>query len=478
MPKKLFVFFLIAVLILHGCSAIVEENTENPYKDIEYSVQELNLKKQININPVLYFLNESKTRLQAESRVITVPDYTLREEYVIKALLDGPISDELLPLGKDLEFDKVETLPDLINVYLTQNAYLSADEIICVKLALAATLSDFTNKKYVNIFFNNIQIPYKGIPTGLIQKSTNDLSEEIISLKDKAQANNPEIYAAIYYLDKSEKFLLPEERRLVFRDREYVNILFDQLIAGPQDYYSHKASVDNTIKLLDYSIEENSDGKDILKLKLNKEPIIYTTGFDRNLDGKTLALASITYTMLDFIPQISGIMIQIGEAETNDVIYTKDSFTNLLGGEITLYLPTGNTSSFLNPIERIISESESRNPEIILKELMSGPNVSDSITTYPAMPSGVSFDYVKEIYLADGMLVINFDGDILKDIGNISRENEFIMIYSIVNTLTSFEGIRSVQFLIDGERFNYLNEGVINLIDPIIKNPGVIKYNE
>ena len=49
------------------------------------------------------------------------------------------------------------------------------------------------------------------------------------------------------------------------------------------------------------------------------------------------------------------------------------------------------------------------------------------------------------------------------------------MVYSIVNTLTNIENIKRVQFLVDGGRVQSLGGGIINVIDPLLKNPGIIK---
>ena len=54
-------------------------------------------------------------------------------------------------------------------------------------------------------------------------------------------------------------------------------------------------------------------------------------------------------------------------------------------------------------------------------------------------------------------------------------EQEKIMIYSVVDSLTNLQGIKSVQFLIDGNITDNLC-GYIDISDPILKNPGIIKY--
>jgi spore germination protein GerM len=92
------------------------------------------------------------------------------------------------------------------------------------------------------------------------------------------------------------------------------------------------------------------------------------------------------------------------------------------------------------------------------------------------MPAGITYDDIRDVYIAKNVMVVDISGDVAQKMADMTQENEFTMIFSIVNTLTSFEGIRSIHFLIDGERADYIGEGWINIIDPIIKNPGIIRY--
>ena len=81
---------------------------------------------------------------------------------------------------------------------------------------------------------------------------------------------------------------------------------------------------------------------------------------------------------------------------------------------------------------------------------------------------------VNDVYLAKDIAVVDFKASIIEKLAGVSRRDESMMIYSIVNTLTNINNIKRVQFLIDGERVESLG-GNLNVIDPLLKNPGVIK---
>ena len=84
-------------------------------------------------------------------------------------------------------------------------------------------------------------------------------------------------------------------------------------------------------------------------------------------------------------------------------------------------------------------------------------------------------DDVNDVYLAEDTAVVDFKASISDKLKGISRKDESMMIYSIVNTLTNIENIKRVQFLLDGERVESLGGGIINVADPLLKNPGIIK---
>jgi spore germination protein GerM len=140
-----------------------------------------------------------------------------------------------------------------------------------------------------------------------------------------------------------------------------------------------------------------------------------------------------------------------------------------------IYLPNGSTSRLLVGVERIVPQGMADDPYTVLGELMRGPAAADRADVYPAMPAGITIDDVESVYIAGSMMALNFKGAIHEKLRGISEDNEFAMVFAIVNTLTNFEGIRSVQFLVEGERVGYLGGGMINVVDPIIKNPGIIR---
>ncbi|MEG0251936.1 MAG: GerMN domain-containing protein, partial [Christensenellaceae bacterium] len=144
--KKLVGLFLCAVFVFCGCSVVHEDAKDQITKYDKQLMQDVVLVPNIVINPVLYFLDETGTKFSAETRKLDVPQNERAEEVIIKALLSGPKSENLLSATKGLTYQKVEVLSDVVNVFLTaEPVYFNNEEAMLIaKLAIASTVSDFT----------------------------------------------------------------------------------------------------------------------------------------------------------------------------------------------------------------------------------------------------------------------------------------------------------------------------------------------
>lgn len=175
------------------------------------------------------------------------------------------------------------------------------------------------------------------------------------------------------------------------------------------------------------------------------------------------------------MPDINGIEIYVnGSPQAEPVVYTQSMSDELLGNNILLYFPNSTYTLFMS-VERMVAQETAGYPEEILAELMRGPAGLDDKDVSPAFLSGISMDDVNDVYLAEDTAVVDFKASISDKLKGISRKDESMMIYSIVNTLTNIENIKRVQFLLDGERVESLGGGIINVADPLLKNPGIIK---
>lgn len=484
--KRLTAAVLAAVLLLCGCTMVREDSETQLESGQPALMQEVDLTPDITINPVLYFLNSAGTRLAAETREISIPQGGVAEIYIVEELLRGPQATEgISGLKGDLSYEYIEVLPDVINLYLTngqEGGYLSQRDTLNAELAFAATLSDYSGSKYVNVFVDGVQVGYENIPTGALEKITTNFSDVYTQIEQKATVENPDMNAILYFLDPSETYILPEQRKLVFQNvslenpadnyASYVETLVREVLKGPQNTYNHRAVVDSSVQLLGVEIEQdNNTGGNVILLNFNKMPYVET---DKAENGQVMPLAALSYTLAGFIPNVAGIQVLArGVPLEEGRTITPGEYRDIVGSNITLYFPNSSYTA-LNGTERVIPQSAAADPAVILTELMRGPSTVDGDELWPAVSGGVTVDDVNSVYIAGDVAVVDFAQSASDKMQGISQQNEYIMVYAIVNTLTSLDGVRRVQFLVDGERVESLGGGSIDVIDPLMKNPGII----
>lgn len=473
--------FLLCALIAAGtagCSLQLEENHTQVTAHAP-EPEDVDLTPRRRIEPVLYFLNQNQTRLTAESRVLELGQNESPELAIVRAMLAGPESSDLRGLGAGLTALNVEVMPDLVSVYLgttPESAGLTDRQLTVAKLAIAAALSDYSGSRYVNVMVDGVQVGFTDtttgttIPTGALARSA-DLADELSTLEQRAAASSFDLYAALYFLDPSEMYLLPQVRRVTFEADRMPQTLISALLDGPDNGYSYSPCIDAGIELRQWETVALEEGT-FLRLVFNRTPVIYTSNF---VDGELMSAAALTYTFTQFLPGLDGIQIAQASAPDQFRTYRPQQFAELIGNRITIYLPNTPEGMTLTGVDRVIPQAETSNPSARLRMLFRGPVETDTRDVWPAAPEGVSEVSILDAYIAGEIAVVNLDPGIAAVLEEGSAQDERVLVFSVVNTLTDMNGVRRVLFLIDGERREYLGLQAIAVLDPLMRNPGIIK---
>jgi spore germination protein GerM len=132
---------------------------------------------------------------------------------------------------------------------------------------------------------------------------------------------------------------------------------------------------------------------------------------------------------------------------------------------------------YLSPETREIDTSGDVYEEAI-RQLIAGPQVK---SLYPTIPSDTSVNSIK---VSDSLAVVDFDIRIISNFQEIphSSTTETLAIYSIVNTLTSFEEIEKVKITIEGQESGEVEGffvedfwGHIGIYEEFTRNEEIIK---
>jgi germination protein M len=472
--KKTLCLIMAVVFLVTGCAGIVKEDTKKiEYEnDLASNYLTVDLTPAIEKTPALYFLNSEGATLVAETRSISIEQNTRPEMKVIEELLKGPSDKNLRKVGDGFELQSIETMYNVVNVNLTTNSIKTEDEIFRLSLAITNTLSEFLNVNYVNVYVNGRAAGYQSKPVGVLTKNQGILEDERAKQSQRASLTSANIPTVLYFLDNSEKYLVPEVRYISYTGDNYVSRMIEELAKGPEEMYYYRQSVDSSIRIAGVpTIEMGEDGQNTLVVDLNKSPVVFTQGFE---DGETLAIASIVYTLLGFYPGVDKIRFTVNGVSVNTNVYSKSDFKGYIGASARLYFPNAD-STRLMAVDRTLSQDIASFPSTILSELIKGPAESDSSDMWPAFPDGVAVADVKQVYTANDTVVVDFNPSILDKLKDMSSEDEMLMVYSIINSLTYLRDIRMVQFLVDGQRTQYLANS-IDIRDPMMKNPGIVKH--
>lgn len=468
-----------ALLVLAGCTEL-REIPAPAQPQAPLRPQSVSLEPSIRIDVVLYFPNQSRTKLAAEPRQLAVAQAEPAAAAVVRALLDGPQTAELRPVGTGLTFDRVEVTTEVINVYLNSDPeiHMTNTELTDGKFAVATTLIDYAGVRCVNVLIDGLQTAFQdtaaGIstPTGALTRAT-DLIDEFNTLEQKAGAPNPDLYTVLYFPDPAESFLLPEVRRVVYpREEDMLATLVAQLQQGPENSYNYQPVLDPTLILSSHALEENPDGTLTASLVFNRNPGLYAGAY---AEGSRLAFGALAYSICDFLPRVSAVEVRSQLSPREAEVFSPADFADLLGCRVQICLPNTPDGVTMSTVERVLPQAAAADPRAVLQAVFEGPVGSDSRDVWPAVPDGVSMAGVLDVYIAGDVLVVDFSAEVADAMAQVEPQDGRTMLFAIINTLTSFENVRRVQFLVGGERRDWLGSETICILDPLMKNPGIIK---
>jgi len=112
---------------------------------------------------------------------------------------------------------------------------------------------------------------------------------------------------------------------------------------------------------------------------------------------------------------------------------------------VTLYF-SDSQAEYLVGEKRDVTVNEGEKPEaVVIRELLKGPQTDD---LWDAIPEGTK---LLSVNTKDGLCTIDLSGEFV-DNSPGGTASERMAVYSVVNSLTSLDGVKKVQFLINGKK--------------------------
>ena len=289
----------------------------------------------------------------------------------------------------------------------------------------------------------------------------------LVGCDDKAVGNSYDIF----YLNLEMTKILSESHQIsVSNDNpeEVVSELLNLLKQSPDDSDLRKTIPDN-IKI--YSIKEDSgiviDFSEEYKELLPTEEVLIRAAIVRTLSQIK------NYSYVSFLVEGEPLTNQDGSLvgymdQASFVENPGKQINSILQKNLTLYF-ADKTGTKLIKENRTVHYSTNKSLEkVVLEELIAGPNGSGQIKS--TIPAGTN---IVSVSVVDGICYVNFDEAFQNNLDN--SLNEQVILYSIVDSLTSLSGVEKVQISINGEtkgklKYNYELSSMYEFDDSIISD--------
>jgi len=279
----------------------------------------------------------------------------------------------------------------------------------------------------------------------------------------KTLEGNTDVNASVYYIQENGtalsemKVSIPEES-----DEKMVESLIEQLLTPPEGM---KSPLCEGTKLRFCEVDA-----EIAKVDFTKE------FSDFNDAAYALAPAAVAKTLCS-LDSVSGVNIMVegqpalgADGTPIGVIMESDVVDATVSAEtkkatVTLYF-ANDTGEGLSAERRELEIPATDTVEkAVVEELIKGPKTSGNISVIPAETKVLSVE------TKNGVCFVNLSKEFV-DRYQGGTAGEMLTIYPIVNSLTELDGIRSVQFLINGEKVEAFGHLAIN--EPLARDKSII----
>ena len=456
----------------------------------------------------LFLPRSDGVRLIAQQVQVKMPIGRHGAETVLRELLDYPGNALVQPLSKTAKLqlagaNPVEISRDVATVNLSTAAnQLEPREFYTVCQAIANTLTEFSDIKYVNVLVSGVQVGLDisaKLPMGTLQRRT---SEDLNALWELADAQrvplseDPSIrrlstMVTLYFPAKNGTGILPEVRNVSFDGQTPVQLitgLLQELSRGAEYLGNVPAMPDLNNLMSDIPVvSETSGGGRKVTLRFSAD--LNEAINDNNGLTRSTCMASLTYTLTTFLPNVSAVEVYIGDKLIEEItpssiylsqepiafargLQQRSDYGAFLLSYCRLYFASGNGK--LTAVNRPVPYFQAKNPRYLLLQLNEGPRAYDSVAGLAAVfPPGLMDADLLGLGIVDHTMLVHLSDAFRASSSALSGIQERQMIYAIINTLCENPVVSKVRFYVAGGQPETL-AGEIYLPGEFLPAPGLV----
>ena len=451
----------------------------------------------------LYLPSTDGQKLLAHYTELSLSHDRHSADAIVRALIAFPGNSELRPLGNGISLSlygaqPVEVSGGVCTVNLSASALqLDQDDFYTVCLALASTLCELPDIHAVNVLVADQAVGMdisSILPMGCLTahpgESLPALWEQLLSrrtpLGESPAAVATTASAALYFPLADGSGVIPETHALSFpgqTPQQLAQTLLTALSGGAL-YTQGVCTMPDINSMLVYppSASDLEGGGRLLTLQFigDLDQRLAAAGVD-----PACFIASVTQTLLTFIPAVAAVDIYVGASPLTTVYSPHHSEIQLHLGrvrrttfkpfqmdQVTLYMTDG---SALIPVQRTVAAAGAASPRTLVTLLMNGVSPAEAaLGLLSPIPAGLGDDDILGVAIAGDTLLLNLSSRFAGVIAGLDAAQEQQLCYAIVNTLCHEKGVRRVVFFFDGQSVDKLS-GTLSWGGEFLYSPALIQ---
>lgn len=473
--------YLAAVLLLlSGCVSRMEERSMVDLSQMEMPAEPaapaVDGVQEATLRCTLYFLSEDGGRLIPVTREVTVENGKSRAQAALEALLGGPQEGEQGVSWPDLGAVRGERLLEVscgvAMVDLPARVRtLSQEMLYAVRMAIANTLTEFSEISYVNVLIGGREEGLDlgaTLPVGTLTRVEDlDVRARYARLHEqRLSQSGVTLLTTLYFPAADDALLVPEVRNIAYArvsPIEYLYTLLTEMgkgaglslcaqgVPAPMDFIEEMPEIVRT-----------EDG--YMAIELQFSAALMGAIDEAGLTRETY-MAMLTDTLMGFVPGVEGLKVTVG-GEAVSPLLTRRDFAGCIGAPTTLYAAEG---ARLRRVQRVLPQSRADDARTRLETLMALEN--------SALPQGLAQEDVLAVYAGAQTIAVNLSARFRDALAGMTPEQERAAVYAMVNTLTEGVQAERTAFFFEGEQVQTLAGG-LEMRGEFVRNPGMVGDEE